>query len=336
MNVNEPTRRDFLRRGSVLAGAVATSRLFASEQPIADPPQIIDSHVHVWDLDQFHLPWLGHNPSLLNRNYSVADYVEAAKGLNITGAVYVEVNVEPGQEEREARYAIDLCVATAGPFVAGVVGGDPRDTKFPAYLDQFKDSRAIRGVRFHYPAGASADPAFIRGLRELGNRGLSFDLQVGSAGLLDAAKAVQLCKDTQFVLNHCGGGEPSIFRATSAHDPASRRSRKEWQDGITALARQPNVACKISGVADLALPDEATAQDIAPVVTFCLDQFGPDRVLFGGNWPVCLKGTTLKHWVESLRHVVSRRSEEDRRKLFRANAERVYRLAELRTILHKA
>ncbi|HSU67836.1 MAG TPA: amidohydrolase family protein, partial [Tepidisphaeraceae bacterium] len=142
----------------------------------------------------------------------------------------------------------------------------------------------------------------------------------------DAAAVVAACPETQFVLDHCGGAVPKPFRREFDNDPAVLAQRDTWRRGIEGMAKHSNVACKISGVADAAMPGDATAEDVAPLVNFCLDQFGPDRVLFGGNWPVCLKGSTLRHWVESLKTVVAQRSAADQQKLFRENALRVYRV----------
>jgi predicted TIM-barrel fold metal-dependent hydrolase len=318
--VEQMTRRDLLKRAAAVAATAASTRLFAGEHP-AFP--IIDAHVHVWDLKQFDLPWLDHNP-LLHRDFSVADYRKAAQGLNVQSAVYVEVNVAPQQQRAEAEYVAELCDQAKPLFVAGVIGGDPRDPGFAAYLDDFKNRRGTRGVRCYYPKGASADEAFLRGMRALAERGLSFDLQLGPELLADAARTVQACPETRFILNHCGGASPAPFRREAENDAQARHARETWRQGIAAIARHKNVSCKISGVADSALPGDATAADVAPMVNFCLDHFGPDRVLFGGNWPVCLKGLSLAHLIEALREVVSPRSETDQRKLFHDNASRVY------------
>lgn len=335
MTPNAISRRSLFAGLTAAAGLLATPRVFIFGELLDEPFPIIDSHVHVWDLKQFHLPWLDHNTAPLNRDYSVADYRDATKALNIGVAVYVEVNVATGQEELEARYVTKLCEDRETLFAAGVIAGDPRDPGFHDYIDRSKESRAIKGVRFHYPLNGSDDPAFLRGLRELGKRGLSFDLQVGPTTLADAAIAVKSCPDTQFILNHCGGGDPHLFRPAMENELQARHAREDWRRGIGAVAKQPNAVCKISGVADSALPGEATAEDVAPIVNFCLDEFGPDRVLFGGNWPVCLRGTTLEHWVQTLGKIISARSDEDRRKLLRSNARRVYRLGEPRPALHR-
>lgn len=320
----EISRREMLGRVAVAAAAVASLPALAKDA--ANPPDdILDAHVHVWDLNQFHLPWLDHD-SMLRRDYSVADYRKATEGSNIRQAVYIEVNVEPKQRGAEAKYVGELCASHDTPFVSGVIAADPRDPSMGEFLDRFARDKTIKGLRFLYPDGGSDDLKFVAGLHELGRRNLTFDLQLGPDHLGDAAKTVAASPDTRFILDHCGGAEPRTFRKSSENDRSSRQFRDTWRRGIETIARQPNVWCKISGVADSALPGHATAEDVAPIVNFCLDHFGPDRFMFGGNWPVCLKGSTLRHWVESLNQIVAGRSEADRRKLFRENAISAYRI----------
>jgi predicted TIM-barrel fold metal-dependent hydrolase len=321
----EVSRRHFLRGTATGAAALAAAGATPSAVRTESVP-IIDSHLHVWDLKQFHLPWLDHNIPLLHRDYSLADYHLAAEGLNISAAVYVEVNVEPGQRANEAEYMNELCARSDSPVRVGVVAGDPRATDFEQFIAPFGGNSPLQGVRFLYPPHACDDTTFISGMRALGKRRMTFDLQLSPDLLADAARTVEQCPDTQFILDHCGGTTPQFFRRDAENEPQARRHRETWRKGIEQIAGHANVACKISGVADSALPSGATVEDIAPIIHFCLDRFGPDRVLFGGNWPVCLKGTTLGHWVRSLKTLVASRSQDDNRKLFFDNAERLYRL----------
>lgn len=317
------TRRDLLRAGAVGVAGVAARASFGADSEDSSS-SIIDSHIHLWDLKQFHLPWLDGAEPLLKRDYAVADYREAIRGTGIRGAVYVETEVEPGQRVGEAEYAAQLAKQSGSLISAAVIGGDPGAEGFARYIARFKDVRAIKGVRFPYPDGASTNEAFVKGIRALGAANMSFDLLLGAAQMADAAKLTDACPDTTFVLDHCGGASPSLLRESADRD--ARAQREQWKRGIEQLAKRPTVSCKISGVADGALSGEATAPDCAPVVNFCLDQFGPDRVLFGTNWPVCLKGTTIRHWVESLNRIVAARPADQKRKLFADNTNRVYRL----------
>ncbi|MDP1591009.1 MAG: amidohydrolase family protein, partial [Prosthecobacter sp.] len=91
-------------------------------------------------------------------------------------------------------------------------------------------------------------------------------------------------------------------------------------------AAQPGVMCKISGIVAFVPPGKWHAEDLAPVVNHCLDAFGPDRVFFGGDWPVCLLGSPLRGWVDALKQIVSSRPASEQRKLWSGNAIRFYGL----------
>jgi arsenate reductase len=118
-------------------------------------------------------------------------------------------------------------------------------------------------------------------------------------------------------------GEPAAKDLGLKSWPRTAESRERW---IAALAEHPNVVCKISGVVEAAAPDKVTADDVAPVINHCLDRFGPDRVIFASNWPVCNRGGSLATWVGVLRGVVAGRNSGFRRKLFHDNAMRLYAL----------
>jgi L-fuconolactonase len=99
-----------------------------------------------------------------------------------------------------------------------------------------------------------------------------------------------------------------------------------WRRDIDRLAAEENVVCKISGIV-ARVPKEWSADDLAPIVNHCLDAFGPSRVLFGSDWPVCLNGAPLAAWVAALRTIIASRAEEEQRQLLFDNAARLYRLA---------
>jgi L-fuconolactonase len=165
------------------------------------------------------------------------------------------------------------------------------------------------------PPGHCLDPRFIDGIRLLGKSGLSFDLCMRPAELGDAAKLVDACPDTSFILDHCGN--------------ASVRTKdlSGWKADIGRLAERKNVVCKVSGIVASAAPDPWTADDLAPIVNHVLDQFGSDRVVFGGDWPVCTLAATYRQWVEALHAIVTDRPHAVQKKLFHDNAIQVYRLS---------
>lgn len=310
-------RRRFLGRVAALA-AVGSSLSAAGVEPEGGPIPIIDTHQHLWDLKKFRLPWLaGARP--LARDFLMDDYLKAAEGLGIVKTVYMEVDVEPSQKREEADHVIDLCRRRVGPLAGAVISGKPSDAGFGDDLARFEGVAAVKGLRqvLHgegTPPGYCLDPDFVRGIRLLGERGLSFDITMRAAELGDARRLAEACPDTSFILDHCGGA------SVRAKDLSG------WKADIDRLAGRPNVACKISGIVASAAPDPWTAADLAPIVNHALSAFGPDRVVFGGDWPVCTLAATLRQWVEALREIVAERPEIERRKLFHDNALRIYRL----------
>lgn len=295
---------------------------------------IIDTHQHLWDLTQFTLPWVDGAPAI-NRSYLQSDYAAATTGLNVVKAVYMEVDVDPAQQVAEAHYIIDQCQRDDTPTVGAVISGRPASDTFAAYITQFKGSPYIKGVRqvLHgpeTPAGYCLQPTFVKNIQLLGELGMSFDLCMRPGELNDAAKLVDQCPNTRFIVDHCGNADPNIIAATTdlPRDPGnpSSHTRRQWMDDMAALADRPHVICKISGIIARVSPGWSAAT-LAPTVNHCLNVFGPDRVVFGGDWPVCTLGASYREWVTALQEIIADRSEEDQRKLLHDNAEQFYRLA---------
>lgn len=322
--MNQPLqRREFLRQSAVLGGVAAGHRLLADQRE-QDLLPIIDTHQHLWDLKKFRLPWLKKD-SVLNRSFVMDDYRKATGELakvkaRISRTVYMEVDVAPEQQQAEAEYVIDICKQGNTPMVAAVISGRPNSDGFAKYARQFKDSKYIKGIRqvLHVPGtpvGYCLEKAFVAGIRLLGELGLSFDLCMRSTELTDAAKLIDACPDTRFILDHCGNAD------------VQAKDRTQWQRDIAAVAKRKNVVGKVSGIVASAKPEKWSADDLAPIINHTLKVFGPDRVMFGGDWPVCTLAATFRQWVEALRSIVKDRKDEEQRKLFHDNAAKFYRLA---------
>jgi L-fuconolactonase len=325
-----PNRRQFLRHAALAATVLAGQTVTKAERPepanvpsAAEPPgqeaklPIIDTHQHLWDLDRFRLPWLKMD-SPLKRSYLMSDYLEAAAGLNVVKTVYMEVDVEPAQQQAEAEYVTALCQRADTPMVAAVISGRPASEGFAKYITAFKDSAYVRGVRqvLHVPgtpAGYCLEERFVKSIRLLGDLGMSFDLCMRPGEIGDGVKLVDACPDTFFILDHCGNGD------------VQAKDRSQWQRDMAEMAKRKNVVCKVSGIVAGAA-EKWTPDDLAPVVNHTLEVFGPDRVMFAGDWPVCTLRATLKQWVDALKTIVKDRKAEEQRKLFHDNALRVYRL----------
>lgn len=309
--MNDCTRRSFLAASAAmtLGPAVAADGF----------PPIIDTHQHLWDRRELKLDWIAPG-SVLDRDFLPADYAQATAGLGVVQAVYMEVDVTPAQQTLEAKEITALCRSGSGPTKAAIISGRPADEGFGQYLDQFRDVKEIKGLRqvLHAsttPPGYCLSKDFMAGIQELGRRGLSFDLCMRAPELADGVKLAQACPGTQFILDHCGN--PDV----------KQKPTTQWLKAIEALAALPNVAGKISGVIAGIDPKKPVADQLAPFVNHMWDSFGPDRVVFGGDWPVCLLGGSYGTWVSALRSIASSRSKADQQKLFHDNALRVYRLA---------
>jgi predicted TIM-barrel fold metal-dependent hydrolase len=315
-------RRHFLAASAALAAAAANP----DDEENATVFPVIDTHQHIWDLSKFRLPWHKDEPKLA-KNHLMADYLAATADLGqvagqparIVKTVYMEVDADPAQQNAEADYVLDLCARADNPMVAAVISGRPATEDFAHYLNRFKNSACIKGIRqvLHgpdTPAGYCLDRKFIRGIRLLGERNLSYDLCVRPGELLDAAKLVDQCPDTRFILDHCGNGD------------VQAKDRSQWKKDMAEVARRKNVVCKVSGIVVTARPEHWRADDLAPIINHTLVVFGPERVMFGGDWPVCTKTATFKQWFRALAEIVANRSASEQRRLFHDNAERFYRL----------
>ena len=163
----------------------------------AEPP-ILDPHVHLWDHCRFTLPWV-RGP--LVQSYLIEDYLREGQGLGIVKSVYMEVAVTPSQRWQEVEWVLDLC-RKEGPIAGAVIAGELQSPEFRQRLAK-QANWAIKGVRQPLRGTPDAlDVEFVRGVRWLGEVGMSFDL-VGPLGV--AMRLVDSCPKTQFILDHCGG-----------------------------------------------------------------------------------------------------------------------------------
>ena len=319
-------RRQFLISSAVSAVGCAGVTHGGPEQPESLHP-IVDTHQHLWDLSKLRLPWLKPGGEL-TRSFTQADYKIATQGLGITKAVYMEVAVAPEQKVSEAEYILDVCADKSNPTCAAVIGGLILDDGFEEYISHFKGNPYIKGVRhaLNKPAQLE-DGRFARRLQLLGSLNMSFDLVSPPRLIGQAADLVERCGDTRFILDHCGNADPLAFDRDLDWGRKPQHDAEMWKRGIGTLAERPNVICKISGIIARVPKGRATAKVLAPLVNHCLDTFGPDRVIFASDWPVCTRGASLRVWVNLLREIVRKRSSEEQRKLFWSNANSFYGLA---------
>lgn len=334
-------RREFHRRVVVAAvvtgGALGSARGREQTTPAPAPADqdklpIIDTHQHLWDLDRQRVPWLENATGVLGRSYRISDYLETTRTWNVVKAIYMEIDVAPSDHPAEVELITELCRSGKYPTAAAVIGGRPGEASFADYIRTHATNEYVRGVRqvLHgaaTPRGYCLQETFVASIKLLGKLGLSFDICVRPGELPDAVELVARCPETRFIVDHCGNADPKAFLpaarragAAPSHDPDA------WRRAMAALAKAPNTICKISGIVAQVPKPQWTADDLAPVVNHCLDAFGPERVVFGSDWPVCRMGAELGQWIAALQEVVKDRPEAERRKLFHDNAQAFYRV----------
>lgn len=321
------TRREFVQSSAAALASLAPTPLRGA---VDDKLPIVDCHQHLWDLTRFRLPWITAG-SPLARNFVTEDYLAAAEGLNVVQAVYMEVDVAAEQKKAEADYLVELCQGGKTPTRAAVIGGDLTSDRFADYITPYKGNRYIKGVRqvLHSGSrkgGACLTPQFVANVQLLGKLGMSFDLCMRPKELSDGARLVEKCPDTRFIVDHCGNADVKAWLPARRRGAEPDHDVESWKRDMAALAARPNVICKISGIV-ARVPKEWSAEDLAPIVNHCLDAFGPERVIFGSDWPVCLMGATYRQWVTALTQIIASRPLAQRQKLWSENAIRFYGLS---------
>jgi len=278
--------------------------------------QIVDTHQHLWDLDLCRYSWVDSIPAL-NRSFRMADYLAAAKELNVVKSVHVEADVDEPFMLQETQHLLTLADQSENPLEAIVACARPENQDFRSYLDKIAAYSRIKGIRrvLHtQPDDLGQGRLFIQNVAALSSYGLSFDICVLARQLPIALNLVSKCPDVVFILDHCG--VPQVKE--KALDP--------WRSHIAEIAKYPNVFCKISGLVAYADPQRWTVEDLRPFVEHAIVSFGWDRVMFGSDWPVCTLSASYRQWVEALQTITQEAGDACQRKLFRDNALRIYRL----------
>jgi len=279
---------------------------------------IVDSHVHLADPKRFGYAWTKNAPSL-NRTVLPQDLTKAAAPVQVDQIVFVEVDVDHPQHVAEAAWIQSL--AQADPRVKGMVAALPleKGKAAQAELDKLRQNKTLRGIRRLIQNQADPDfciqPKFIEGLKLLSAHDLVFDICIFHHHLPNAIKMVQQCPEVRFILDHIG--KPAI--KAGVMDP--------WRKDLKELASLPNVHCKISGVTTEADHKNWTREQLKPYIAHTIDVFGFDRVMYGGDWHVLELAGTYPQWVEIVDWVVDSATPAEKRKLFRDNAIRFYRLS---------
>lgn len=278
---------------------------------------MIDTHQHLLYPQRFSYSWAKDFPALQGE-LGFEQYRAAAAGCGIEGTVFMEADVDQAQSGDEARHFCRLADDPSSGILGVVAAGRPEQEGFEAYLDLITHPKlkGIRRVLHTQPDAVSKSSRFRENVRALGGRGLSFDLCVLERQLPLAVELVDACPDVTFILDHCG--VPDI----AANSPDL------WKTGISELALRTNVVCKVSGISVYASESQRTAQGLFPWFAHVLQAFGWDRLLWGGDWPVCTLAVPFACWISVTHDLLdlAKASPSERQAFLKDNAKRIYRL----------
>ena len=276
---------------------------------------VVDAHHHFWDPARATYPWMTDALAPIRRRFGPEDLrpLLAANGVDRTILVQTISSLD---ETREF-----LATAARNDFIAGVVGWVDLTADVARQLASLRagpGGAKLVGVR--HQVHDESDPEWLarkdvrRGLAAVGKAGLTYDILVRARELPAALAMVRALPDMRFVVDHI------------AKPPIASGATAEWAARLRPVAAFPNVFVKLSGMVTEADWKRWTVRDLTPYVTRVLEWFGPERCVFGSDWPVCLVAASYAHVIDACGQAIGDIPIADRERIFGGNASELYRL----------
>ena len=275
----------------------------------------IDSHHHLWHYNEAEYDWIDDFMSILQRDFLSDELENQLNDATMDGSVVV-------QARQSLQETVWLCqLADSNDYIKGVVGWiDLCAANLPAQLEAFKRYKKLKGFR-HVLQGESDDfmarPSFIAGLKQLAKMGYRYDLLILSHQLPAAIKMLSKVPELDVVIDHIA--KPMI---------KTGENFEQWKTGMARLADNPKVHCKISGMVTEADWVKWKHQDFAPYMNTIYQLFGPQRILFGSDWPVCLVAAKYKEVQDVVNTFFNHLPQKEQQLIWGENAIRFYKLSE--------
>jgi L-fuconolactonase len=273
----------------------------------------IDAHQHFWIYNDREFAWLDDSMAALRRNFVPEDLQPNLKANDFHGSVVVQTC----QTLEETRWL--LALAEQNPSVLGVVGwADLCSPDITLQLNNLAANPKLVGLR-HIVQSELDDrfllrPEFLRGIAALEEFDLAYDILIYAKHLPVAIEFVEKFPRQRFVLDHM------------AKPPIKAKKMDSWADGIQHLSTFPNVFCKMSGLVTEADWQRWTPDDIAPYLELAFDSFGPDRLMIGSDWPVCLVAASYAQATALIKNYILKRAPDRASDILGGNAQRFWRL----------
>ncbi|HZY80426.1 MAG TPA: amidohydrolase family protein [Cyclobacteriaceae bacterium] len=274
---------------------------------------VIDAHQHFWRYSPARHGWITDEMAVIRRDFLPKELEQIYRQGDIDGCVAVQV------DQNEAENEFFLAFARLHPFIKGIVGWvDIQDPKIKERLEYYSTERTIKGFR-HIVQGES-DPNFLlgrdfcRGVGMLNAYNFTYDILVYHYQLVQVEPFISKFPKQKFIIDHIA--KPAIAKGEI----------KQWEKYMRSIAKHENVYCKLSGIVTEADINHWSYEDLAPYLDVVLDCFGPSRLVYGSDWPVCLVAATYEEQFGVVQKAIEKLSPAEKKQILGENAIRFYNL----------
>ncbi len=274
---------------------------------------IIDTHHHFWNYNPVEYDWIDDEMAVIRKSFLPEQLKSTLAQTDVSGVISVQAR----QCLEETDWLLKM--ADENDFIKGIVGWVPLvSNNIDEILEKYAANKWLKGVR-HVIQGES-DPEFVlrndfnRGIALLKKYDLVYDILITANQIPNTIRFVDQHPNQQFVLDHIA--KPKI----------KTNEIKVWSENLNELARRENVSCKISGIVTEADYKNWTEEQLQPYFDVVLEAFGPSRLMFGSDWPVCLVATEYQNWLNLVKKVVAKYSIQEQEQIYFKNAISIYQI----------
>ena len=278
---------------------------------------LLDTHQHLVYREKASYGWTKDIPPLAEGNFTLDDYKTLTEGLGIGGTLFMETGVDDPDYQQETRFVKSLAENADNGMIGLISSIRPEsDEAFETWLEETIEMGVVgyRRILHVMPDDTSQSDIFRKNVRKIGVSGKTFDICFLPGQLPVACELAKACENTKLILNHCG--VPDI--AGDGLDP--------WRQDIKALAQIPNVICKLSGLMAYCAPGTSSLETIEPFVDHVLNCFGPNRMVWGSDWPVVNLAKGLPEWIAVTRKILGKLSADEASSIAYGTAQTVYKV----------
>ena len=280
--------------------------------------KLLDTHQHLVYREVADYSWTNDIPALSKDNFTIEDYISLTKGFGVDGTLFMETGVDDADYKSEALHVNKLAENKDNGIKGLIVSIRPEEDKnFDSWFEQTlaMNVSGYRRILHVMPDDTSQAQTFVDNVKKIGKAGKPFDICYLPTQLSIAYEFAKNCDEMHLILNHCG--VPSIA-AGEIH---------QWRIDIKKLSELPNVICKLSGLMAYCAPGTSSQETIQPYVDHVLECFGPNRMVWGSDWPVVNLGKGIQEWISVSRNILSSLSEDEAVAIGNANAQKIYKVS---------